>query len=259
MPMHFFCLVVFNHLHAHSISVSNFDYMVQSLHIWNHNNFRNFFFACCLLYWALEWPLAVSLNVLQFSTYFIRDRHNFCPSINWENSWKAPCVFITDDKLHTSWPIILKIILRHTLHKKNNTYQVCLVSLLWFLRLKECLAGFLHKENVNKFLVRALFRLRRFPTKQECDRVPFRALVCLRQFWFDFHVYVCDSSSTNALCSATVLVRLSRQPKGTCRKMRQKALVRKALQGSCKKSAPSCKTALDVITNNRMFVLHVVF
>ena len=132
----------FNHLHARSISFFNFDYLVHSLHIWNHNNFRNLFLAYCLLYWALEWLLAVSLNVLQLSAFFIRDRQNFSPSIIWVISWKAPCVFITDDKLHTSWPIILESILRHTLHKKNNTYQVRLVSLLWFLRPKERLTGF---------------------------------------------------------------------------------------------------------------------
>ena len=187
---------------------SNFDYMVQSLHIWNHNKFRNLFLACCLLYWALEWPLAVSLTVLQLPIFFIRDLQNFSPSINREISWKALCVVITDDKLHTSWPIIFKIILRHTLHKKNNTYQVCLVSLLSFLCPKERLAGFVHKENVNKFLVRALFRLRRFLT---------RARLRLWQFWFEYVVF-CDSSGSSTLCSATVLVRLSRQPKGTCRK-----------------------------------------
>ena len=210
--------------------------MVQSLHIWNHNNFRNLSLVCCLLYWALEWPLAVSLNVLQLSTYFIRDRQNFYPSINWEISWKAPCIFITDDKLHTSWPMILKTVLRHILHKKNNTYQVCLVSLLWFLCPKERLAGFLHKENVNKFLVRALFRLRQFLTKRErCSgpgsstgvsaTVLVRARLRLWQFWFEYVVF-CDSSGSSTLCSATVLVRLSRH---------QNALVRKALKCTCKK------------------------
>ena len=76
-----------------------------------------------------------------------------------------------------------------------------------------------------------------------------RARCVLRQFWFE-HVVFCDSSVSSTLCSATVLVRLSRH---------QKALVGKALKRHLYESAPSCKTALDVITNNRMFVLHVVF
>ena len=135
------CIVLIICTHV-QFQFSNFDYMVQSLHIWNPNNVRNLFLSFCLLDWALEWPLTVSLNVLQLSIIFIRDRQNFSPSINVEISWKASCVFITDDKLHTSWPIILKIILRHILHKKNNTYQVRLVSLLWFLRPKERLTSF---------------------------------------------------------------------------------------------------------------------
>ena len=189
-----------------------------------------------LLYWAFEWPLAVSLTVLQLSTFFIRDWQNFCPSINWEISWKAPCVFITDDKLHTSWPIFFKIILRHTLHKKNNTYQVCLVNLLWFLRPKKRLVGFWLKENVKKFLVRALFRLRRFLSQSESWSGPgsstytsatvlVRARLRLWQFWFKYVVF-CDSSGSSTLCSATVLVRLSRH---------QKALVRKTLKGTYRK------------------------
>ena len=197
----------------------------------------------------------MSLTVLQLSILFIRDLQNFSPSINWEISWKALCVFITDDKLHTSWPIILKIILRHTLHKKNNTYQVCLVSLLWFLRPKQRLVGFWLKENVNKFLVRALFRLRRFLSQRErwsgpgsCTAVSATVLVRARlrlwQFWFE-HVYVCDSSGSSTFTSVTVLVRVRcvlRQfwfeyvvfcdssgstftaPKGTCKKSTKRHL-----------------------------------
>ena len=135
--------------------------------------------------------------------------------INWEIPWKASCVFITDDKLHTSWPIILKIILRHILHKKNNTYQVRLVSLLWFLYVRKSVwpASNTKRTFISSWFEHCFVCNGSLLNREHCSGpdsstgvsatvlVRFSRLR-LRQFWFDFHV----------VRSATVLVRLSRQP-----------------------------------------------